>query len=131
MVVDAPCSGEGLFRKDPNAMSEWSPDNVALCSKRQRRILSDVWPALKQGGILIYSTCTYNEAENEENLAWLKNTQIMEKGSGDHSGNPFTFNFKNQNIIFFDVPSSSYKRVLFYHTGGKRNRFLFLENETK
>ena len=78
MVVDAPCSGEGLFRKDPNAMSEWSPDNVALCSKRQRRILSDVWPALKQGGILIYSTCTYNEAENEENLAWLKEEQGVE-----------------------------------------------------
>ncbi len=78
MVVDAPCSGEGLFRKDPNAMSEWSPDNVALCSKRQRRILSDVWPALKQGGILIYSTCTYNEAENEENLAWLREEQGVE-----------------------------------------------------
>ncbi len=78
MVVDAPCSGEGLFRKDPNAMGEWSPDNVALCSKRQRRILSDVWPALKQGGILIYSTCTYNEQENEENLAWLKEEQGVE-----------------------------------------------------
>ncbi len=78
MVVDAPCSGEGLFRKDANAMNEWSPDNVALCSKRQRRILSDVWPALKQGGILIYSTCTYNEAENEDNLAWLKEEQGVE-----------------------------------------------------
>ncbi len=78
MVVDAPCSGEGLFRKDANAMNEWSLDNVALCSKRQRRILSDVWPALKQGGILIYSTCTYNEQENEENLAWLKVEQGVE-----------------------------------------------------
>ncbi len=78
VVVDAPCSGEGLFRKDPNAMTEWSPDNVALCSKRQRRILSDVLPALKQGGILIYSTCTYNEEENEENLAWLKEEQDVE-----------------------------------------------------
>ncbi len=71
IVVDAPCSGEGLFRKDPDAMKEWSTGNVELCSKRQRRILSDVWPALKQNGILIYSTCTYNEKENEENLAWL------------------------------------------------------------
>jgi NOL1/NOP2/fmu family ribosome biogenesis protein len=78
IVVDAPCSGEGLFRKDPNAMQEWSPENVDLCSKRQRRILSDVWPALKTNGILIYSTCTYNESENEENLHWLSNTHDVE-----------------------------------------------------
>ena len=71
IVVDAPCSGEGLFRKDPSAMNEWSEANVNLCSKRQRRILSDVWPALKQNGILIYSTCTYNCQENEENIEWL------------------------------------------------------------
>jgi len=71
IVVDAPCSGEGLFRKDPAAMSEWSTDNVQLCSQRQRRILSDVLPALKENGILIYSTCTYNEQENENNLIWL------------------------------------------------------------
>jgi 16S rRNA C967 or C1407 C5-methylase (RsmB/RsmF family)/NOL1/NOP2/fmu family ribosome biogenesis protein len=72
IVVDAPCSGEGLFRKDPEAAKEWSQDNVALCAKRQRRILNDVWPALKTGGILIYSTCTYNEFENEENIHWLQ-----------------------------------------------------------
>ncbi len=72
LVVDAPCSGEGLFRKDPHAMQEWSPNNVAICSSRQRRILGDCWPCLKEGGLLIYSTCTYNEAENEENLNWLK-----------------------------------------------------------
>jgi 16S rRNA C967 or C1407 C5-methylase (RsmB/RsmF family)/NOL1/NOP2/fmu family ribosome biogenesis protein len=71
IVVDAPCSGEGLFRKDPAAMTEWSIDNVQLCSQRQRRILSDVLPALKENGILIYSTCTYNEQENENNLIWL------------------------------------------------------------
>lgn len=72
IVVDAPCSGEGLFRKDPDAMKEWSEENVQLCSKRQRRILEDVWPSLKENGILIYSTCTYNRLENEENLLWLK-----------------------------------------------------------
>jgi 16S rRNA C967 or C1407 C5-methylase (RsmB/RsmF family)/NOL1/NOP2/fmu family ribosome biogenesis protein len=71
IVVDAPCSGEGLFRKDPSASKEWSEDAVALCSKRQQRILNDVWPALKPGGILIYSTCTYNESENEANLTML------------------------------------------------------------
>lgn len=78
VVVDAPCSGEGLFRKDPEAMKEWSPENVDLCGKRQRRILADVWQALKQDGILIYSTCTYNRFENEETLQWLREHQDAE-----------------------------------------------------
>jgi 16S rRNA C967 or C1407 C5-methylase (RsmB/RsmF family)/NOL1/NOP2/fmu family ribosome biogenesis protein len=78
IVVDAPCSGEGLFRKDAKAMEEWSPQNVALCSSRQKRILADVWPALKENGILIYCTCTYNEAENEENLFWLQQQNDVE-----------------------------------------------------
>lgn len=71
VVVDAPCSGEGLFRKEREAISEWSASSVELCSQRQQRILSDVFPALKQNGILIYCTCTYNPKENEENLNWL------------------------------------------------------------
>jgi 16S rRNA C967 or C1407 C5-methylase (RsmB/RsmF family)/NOL1/NOP2/fmu family ribosome biogenesis protein len=71
MVVDAPCSGEGMFRKDPQAIEEWSEENVVLCAKRQQRILANIWEALKPGGVLIYSTCTWNEAENEQNMAWL------------------------------------------------------------
>ncbi|MHC2991382.1 ribosomal RNA small subunit methyltransferase F [Pontibacter sp. HJ8] len=71
MVVDAPCSGEGMFRKDPQAVQEWSEENVKLCAQRQQRILMDVWGALKPGGTLIYSTCTWNEAENENNMVWL------------------------------------------------------------
>lgn len=71
IAVDAPCSGEGMFRKDAKARDEWSPDLVNLCAARQRRILSDIWDALKPGGILIYSTCTYNRQENEDNVAWL------------------------------------------------------------
>jgi len=71
IVIDAPCSGEGLFRRDPNAVLEWSPDNAQLCAQRQQRILADVWPALKENGILIYSTCTFNPAENEDNIKWL------------------------------------------------------------
>lgn len=71
IVVDAPCSGEGLFRRDPAAANEWSERNVLLCAERQRRILSDVWDSLKPGGLLVYSTCTYSPQENEENLAWL------------------------------------------------------------
>jgi len=72
LVIDAPCSGEGLFRRDPEAAKEWSLENANLCSVRQRRILAESWPCLKQGGYLIYSTCTFNPAENEENLNWLR-----------------------------------------------------------
>ncbi len=72
MVVDAPCSGEGLFRRDEEAMKEWSPENVQLCVSRQQRILEAVWGCLKPGGILVYSTCTFNTKEDEENLDWLR-----------------------------------------------------------
>ena len=71
IVVDAPCSGSGLFRKDPNAINEWSENNVALCAQRQQRILADIMPALKSGGILIYSTCSYSQQEDEEILDWV------------------------------------------------------------
>jgi 16S rRNA C967 or C1407 C5-methylase (RsmB/RsmF family)/NOL1/NOP2/fmu family ribosome biogenesis protein len=70
ILVDAPCSGEGMFR-DPVAVKEWSEENTLHCSERQKRILSDVWPALKKNGILIYSTCTFNPGENEENVKWM------------------------------------------------------------
>ena len=70
IVADVPCSGEGMFRKDPRAEKEWSPAVVDLCASRQRRILADVWPALRPGGVLIYSTCTYEEAEKDCNLEW-------------------------------------------------------------
>ena len=70
IVADVPCSGEGMFRKDARAQQEWSPAVVDLCAARQKRILSDVWPALREGGLLIYSTCTYEEAENDANLEW-------------------------------------------------------------
>jgi 16S rRNA C967 or C1407 C5-methylase (RsmB/RsmF family)/NOL1/NOP2/fmu family ribosome biogenesis protein len=78
IVVDAPCSGEGLFRKEPESVNEWSPENVSLCASRQKRILADVWPALKENGILIYSTCTYNDLENEENMKWLSENHEVE-----------------------------------------------------
>ena len=71
VLVDAPCSGEGLFRRDARAMDEWSEQNVALCSARQKRILNDIVGAVRPGGTLIYSTCTWEEAENEEVAAWL------------------------------------------------------------
>ena len=71
IVVDAPCSGSGMFRKDPAAMNEWSEANVNLCHQRQERILADIYPALKEGGYLIYSTCSYSRQENEDILDWL------------------------------------------------------------
>ncbi|MDB5023907.1 MAG: methyltransferase [Mucilaginibacter sp.] len=71
ILVDAPCSGSGMFRKDPAAMDEWSAANVKLCHQRQERILADVYPALKEDGYLIYSTCSYSVEENEDILDWL------------------------------------------------------------
>jgi len=71
VLVDAPCSGEGMFRKDPAAQEQWSPEVVELCAQRQRRIVADVWEALRPGGYLIYSTCTFNRTENENNVAWI------------------------------------------------------------
>ncbi len=79
IVADAPCSGSGMFRKDNEAIKEWSIDNVALCSQRQQRILSDVLPALKEDGILIYSTCSYSTSENEDIADWLIEEHQMER----------------------------------------------------
>lgn len=71
VLTDVPCSGEGMFRKDAGAIAEWSTENVAQCWQLQRSIVSDIWPCLKPGGILIYSTCTFNAHEDEENVAWI------------------------------------------------------------
>jgi 16S rRNA C967 or C1407 C5-methylase (RsmB/RsmF family)/NOL1/NOP2/fmu family ribosome biogenesis protein len=78
MLVDAPCSGSGLFRKDPAALDEWSEEAVMLCSSRQQRILADVLPALKEGGILLYATCSYSVEEDEEITKWLMEEMQME-----------------------------------------------------
>lgn len=71
IVIDAPCSGEGMFRKDKAARSEWSPEHVDFCAARQKRIVLDVWDSLKPNGFLIYSTCTFNTSENEDNIQWI------------------------------------------------------------
>ena len=71
VLVDAPCSGSGLFRKNPDALSQWNSNNVNLCSQRQKRIVQNILPALKPSGILIYSTCSYSKAENEEMADYL------------------------------------------------------------
>ena len=71
IVVDAPCSGSGLFRRDEEAIGEWSLNNVALCSQRQQRILADILPSLKEQGLLFYSTCSYSKEEDEDIADWL------------------------------------------------------------
>jgi len=86
ILVDAPCSGEGMFRKDEDAIREWSLSNVEMCANRQKDILKNVWDALKPGGYLIYSTCTFNAQENEKIVHWI----------ADQLG---------ADILEFDVPS--------------------------
>jgi len=71
ILCDVPCSGEGMFRKDEATIQEWSLQNVEKCWQLQRTIVSDAWQCLNEGGILIYSTCTFNIKENEENIRWM------------------------------------------------------------
>lgn len=78
IVVDAPCSGSGLFRKDPEAVDEWSLQNVHMCQLRQKEILHDILPCLKENGILIYSTCSYSKEEDESIVQWLTTEQEMQ-----------------------------------------------------
>ena len=78
ILCDVPCSGEGMFRKDPATIGEWSLQNVEKCWRLQREIVADAWECLKPGGILIYSTCTFNTKENEENVRWIIDTYDAE-----------------------------------------------------
>jgi len=88
MVVDAPCSGSGLFRKDPTAMEGWSLDLVALCAQRQQRILADALPALALGGTLIYATCSYDPNEDEHIADWLVNEMGLTQQAIDINNYP-------------------------------------------
>ena len=78
ILCDVPCSGEGMFRKDPATIGEWSLQNVEKCWRLQREIVADAWECLNPGGILIYSTCTFNTKENEENVRWIIDTYDAE-----------------------------------------------------
>jgi NOL1/NOP2/sun family putative RNA methylase len=105
IVTDVPCSGSGLFRKDPAAIEEWSPGNVNLCSQRQQRIVADIIPCLRQNGILIYSTCSYSREEDEKILDWIvqefqlqplqipvpSEWNIIESGSPEHNAKGYRF----------------------------------------
>src|SRR5664280_2213440 len=88
IVADAPCSGEGMFRGE-TAIREWSVGNTVHCSERQKRILMNIWPALKENGLLVYSTCTFNPGENEENIKWLigkKEAECIQLDISDYNG---------------------------------------------
>ena len=74
IVCDVPCSGEGMFRKDHDAIGEWSLQNVMKCAALQRSIIEDIWPCLNEGGVMVYSTCTFNLHEDEENVKWICET---------------------------------------------------------
>jgi len=100
IVVDAPCSGEGMFRKDDAAILEWSLENIAMCAKRQKQILQDIWPCLKQGGYLLYSTCTFNVVENEEIAQW-----IIDEMGGKGIAIPIEKEWGIQEILMRDVIS--------------------------
>ena len=84
VLADVPCSGEGMFRKDSGAIADWSLIKVAECTALQRKIITDIWPCLKPNGLLIYSTCTFNAHENEENVVWI----------AEHLGADFPFLLK-------------------------------------
>ncbi|MCB9186156.1 MAG: rRNA methyltransferase [Flavobacteriales bacterium] len=137
VVVDAPCSGEGLFRRDNEAINHWSEENVQLCSLRQRRILADIWPALKPGGWLIYSTCTFNKLENEENLKWLSeqfdaeclrlqlnDDRILETEEGNYFCYRFLPNRVNSEGFFISIFKKNGERITdtFQQNSSKRNK---------
>lgn len=85
VLCDAPCSGEGMFRKNPEAVKEWSEENVLFCAQRQKSILEQAYRCVKPGGILVYSTCTFSREENEENVCWLLHQHpdlILEDANG-------------------------------------------------
>lgn len=104
IVIDAPCSGEGMFRKDPAARDEWSLANVDMCAARQQDIVADIWDSLKQNGYIIYSTCTFNSKENENNIKWILeqyDARLIEipVPEGFHAG--------RENIGFYGLPGRS------------------------
>ncbi len=74
ILTDVPCSGEGMFRKDETAIHEWNVQNIDRCKRLQQDIVAEAWECLKPGGLLIYSTCTFNTKENEENIRFIKET---------------------------------------------------------
>ena len=124
IVVDAPCSGSGLFRRDAEAIEEWSEQNVTLCSQRQQRILADVLPALKNGGVLIYSTCSYSKQEDEEICDWLMN-ELKVKSEKLKAKNEWGVVETNNGYRFWPdkVKGEGFFIACFRKTGGNEEEF--------
>ncbi len=97
VLIDAPCSGEGMFRKDETAIREWTAANAAMCAERQREIFDNAWSAVVGGGIIVYSTCTFNPAENEENMAY-----VAENYDVEFLTIPDTFTADGVTVVDFD-----------------------------
>lgn len=124
VLADAPCSGSGLFRKDPAASGHWSIESVKHCSARQQRIVSDVWPALREGGIFIYSTCSFSREENEMIAA-----RIMDMGAEhlnlSHLENSHPGVFKSEPGYRFypdRISGEGFYLAAFRKTAGHRHR---------
>lgn len=100
ILADVPCSGEGMFRKDAGAIAEWSEANVEHCWRLQREIISDIWPCLKPGGLLIYSTCTFNDKENERNVEWIE-----QEFGADFDLPPIPYEWNITGSIGSDIPA--------------------------
>ncbi len=141
IVCDAPCSGSGMFRKDPKTANHWSPEAVVHCAARQSRIIEDCWPALKEGGVLIYSTCSYSEEENEhqiKNLIEQSECELVFPGALENiqgvvkTSEGFRFyphRLKGEGFFISIVRKTSPNRELFYFN--KRIQFLPLHSDAE
>lgn len=125
ILVDAPCSGEGMFRKDPDSINEWSVRAVNECVVRQRKIVKDIWETLEPGGHLAYSTCTMNRHENEENISWFAQTlgaQIVPLGPYLQATLHHTATPDNNNLGIILTPGGSLR----LHPGLVKGEGIFL-----
>lgn len=125
ILVDAPCSGEGMFRKDPDSINEWSVRAVNECVVRQRKIVKDIWETLEPGGHLAYSTCTMNRHENEENISWFAQTlgaQIVPLGPYLQATLHHTATPDNNNLGIILTPEGSLR----LHPGLVKGEGIFL-----
>ena len=112
VVVDAPCSGEGMMRREAEARRQWTPELVEQCAAHQRKILSDAYETLRPGGVLIYSTCTFNLKENEENAAWAADELALEPISEAHRYMPHLDRGEGLFTAMFRKPAYASGRAL-------------------
>lgn len=132
VAADMPCSGEGMMRKDDEAVAQWTPALVEQCAARQREIATDIWQALKPGGIFIYSTCTFNCAENEDMIDFLVRSLgaepvdiVSDPSWGDTQG------CRHSLSVFPLYASSHTRRGLVYGCGAQKWRIRGERNEKR